>query len=428
MKKYISILTGTVIAMLVLSSCEDRKFQTFIANVPVYMSYEDLREAVAVEDPIPMAEPGKIYFKDNFIFINEYMKGIHVVDIEDPSAPDPVSFINIPGNVDMAIKDNILYADSYIDLVLVDVSDPGTPVENGRIDSILSYTLPPYDEDYPLAEIDNKEGVVTGWEVKEHKQQIHSHHYPYPIYWGYEDMLSSSLSSVRPMAAGTGSTYGIGGSMARFTTYDNYLYMLEESSTLKIFDISNLEAPSMEYEKYAGWGLETMFIYEGYMYIGAMDGMYIYDLEFPNNPVHTAMYRHVTSCDPVVVSGNTAYVTLRSGTTCGGTADLLDVIDVSDKWDPERIASYPMNQPYGLGISNDILFICQGENGLVVYDASNPRQISNNKLAEFNDIQATDVIPLDTLLFTIGDGGFLIYDYSDLEDIQLLSTLGSVEE
>jgi len=166
-----------------------------------------------------------------------------------------------------------------------------------------------------------------------------------------------------------------------------------------------------------------MFIYDDYMYMGATNGMHIFDLKYPDNPIKTAEYSHVTSCDPVVVSGNYAYVTLRSGNICGGTADLLDVINISNKWNPTRIASFTMNEPYGLGISDNTLFVCQGDNGLVVYDATTPSQVGNNLLAEINDIAATDVIPLDTLLFTIGDDGFYIYDYSDLNDITFLSSI-----
>jgi hypothetical protein len=426
MKKFNIILTSALLITILFSSCEDRRFQTFTANVPIYMSYEDLRKAVVVEDAVPMVEPGKIYFYDKYIFINEYMKGIHIIDIEDPSSPSAISFITIPGNVDMAIKDNILYADSYIDLVLIDISDPLAPIETNRLDSILSYTLPLYDTDYPLAQIDYKEGVVTDWEVKEHKQEIYYNHYPWPIFAEY-DMLSSSRSFSSGSAA-AGPSYGVGGSMARYATYDDYLYLLQDQNNLKVVDISNIESPVISFDKYVGWGLETMFMYDDHMYLGATNGMHIFDLKFPDNPIKTSEYSHVTSCDPVVVDGNTAYVTLRSGNICGGTADLLDVIDVSDKYDPERIASFTMNEPYGLGISNNTLFICQGDNGLVVYDATNPLTIDSHKIAEFTDIKATDVIPLDTVLFTIGEGGFYIYDYSDVENITLISSLAIAGE
>ncbi|MCF8380295.1 MAG: hypothetical protein K9H49_11995 [Bacteroidales bacterium] len=410
-----------IILAILFNSCEDKKFQTYTANVPVYLSYDELRESVKIEEAVPLKEPGKIYFKGNYIFINEYMKGIHVIDITNPSDPSPLSFINIPGNVDMAIKDNILYADSYIDIVLIDISIPSAPVEINRLDSILSYTLPSYNNKYPMATIDAKKGVVTGWKVEEYTQEIYNNPHPWGIYYEYSyvDAMSSSKS---PSSVG-GAVYGVGGSMARFATYDQYLYLLEQTSKLKVIDISDVDSPELSYDKYVGWGLETMFIYEDYMYLGATNGLHILDLHFPNNPIKTAEYNHITSCDPVVVSGNTAYVTLRSGNICGGTADLLEVVNVTNKSNPVLLASYPMNEPYGLGISGNTLFICQGDNGLVVYDVLDKQNITNHKLAEFSNIHAIDVIPLDSLLFTIGNNGFYIYDYSDVNNIFLLSTI-----
>ena len=68
-----------------------------------------------------MINPGKIYFKEGYIFINEELKGIHVIDNRNPENPQNIGFIEIPGNVDIAIKNNTLYADSYIDLGAIDI-------------------------------------------------------------------------------------------------------------------------------------------------------------------------------------------------------------------------------------------------------------------------------------------------------------------
>ena len=38
----------------------------------------------------------------------------YYVDVSDPADPQNIAFITIPGNVDIAIKENVLYADSYI--------------------------------------------------------------------------------------------------------------------------------------------------------------------------------------------------------------------------------------------------------------------------------------------------------------------------
>ena len=56
--------------MAVASSCADKVFETFFANTPVYLSYTNLRSAVKMTAAREMNNPGKIYFKDQYIFIN----------------------------------------------------------------------------------------------------------------------------------------------------------------------------------------------------------------------------------------------------------------------------------------------------------------------------------------------------------------------
>lgn len=420
-------LTAALFTLIILfNSCEDRRFRTYTANVPIYLSYEELRKSIQSETPREVEQPGKIYLYEQYLFLNEFMEGVHVIDMSDLANPEPVAFIPVKGNIDMAIKDDMLYLDSYTDLVMIDISDPSQPSEFKRMEDILEYTLPPYDMDIPLAEIDREKGVITGWEVKEYEQEISYNPYPYPIYWEYSRMDAMSSVKFNGIGAGAaGASYGVGGSMARFLTYDDYLYMLSSEYYLKVVDITDTDAPEITYDKYIGWGLETMFIYQGYMYLGATDGMYILSLQDPDDPFTTSIYRHITSCDPVVVQDDLAYVTLRSGNRCGGAADLLEVIDISDKYEPERIASYMMEEPYGLGISGTTLFICQGESGLYVYDASDPYDIPDNRVAIFDDISATDVIPVDTVLFAVGDSGLAIYNYSNPADIQRIGTVYS---
>lgn len=410
------LLLSTI--FLLLSSCSDKRLQTFTANVPVYISYEDLRSSFSISGGHDLEKPGKIYYMEPYMYINEYQEGIHVVDLSDPANPLNKAFISIPGNVDMAVRNHVLYADSYIDLLTIDISDPLQPELIERVEGLFEYVIPPYDYDYPLAEIDQDKGVIKAFEIKKVTQEIHNHGPIWPVYYDYSLEMSSSI---RPVSSGN--SYGIGGSMARFLTYDDYLYALESTYKLKSIEISNIASPVVKNEQYLWGNVETLFISEGYMYVGTSNGMHILNLDEPEVPLLVSTYQHITACDPVVVSGNLAYVTLRAGNTCGGTQNLLEVIDIADRKNPSRIAAYAMTEPYGLGIDDNILFICEGEYGLRVYDATNPHDIKANQLAEFTDIHAYDLIPLSSFLFTIGEDGFYIYDYSDLQDIKLLGKL-----
>jgi len=410
-----------LILALAVTSCEDKRLQTYKANVPVYMSYKELRTTLKISEAEELLKPGKIYFKDQYMYINEYQKGIHVVDLSDPESPEQKVFIEIPGNVDMAIRNNVLYADSYLDLLLIDISNPLQPAEIKRIEELFEYVIPPYDPEYPLDEIDQEKGVITHYEVKEITREVYHNPSPWPFFKEY-DMLSSDSRGIQNSGAG-GNTYGVGGSMARFITYDDYLYALESTAKLKSIKISDPDQAVVEYEQYLWGNVETIFIADDHMYVGTSNGMHILGLEQPQIPNLLSTYQHVTACDPVVVEGDRAYVTLRAGNRCGGDQNLLEVIDISNKTAPLRMASFAMKEPYGLGVDGSTLFVCEGPYGLKVYDASDHNNITSHKLAEFPDIHAYDVIPLASYLFMIGDGGFYIYDYTDLDHISLLGIL-----
>jgi hypothetical protein len=192
---------------------------------------------------------------------------------------------------------------------------------------------------------------------------------------------------------------------------------------LRLFNITESADPTPEKEIYVGWNIETLFPYEQKLFLGSTTGMYIYSLADPSNPEYISNFWHASSCDPVVVEGNYAYVTLRAGNLCGDNLSLLDVIDISDIQSPTLLKEYPMEEPYGLGIDSNILFICDGDAGLKVYDASDPLVIDQNKIAQYGDINAWDVIPLGGVLIMIGTDGLYQYDYSDPENIRELSVI-----
>ncbi|MBN1181209.1 MAG: hypothetical protein JXB49_02910 [Bacteroidales bacterium] len=423
MKKYNHLFVLYAFIMFVFSSCEDKTIERYTVNAPVYLSYEDLRSSVKSTTIIPeIAQPGKIYFYNDYIFINEYQKGVHVIDNSDPSSPQTVTFINIPGNVDIAIKSDILYADSYVDLVVIDISDLNNVIERNRIINAFPYTIPEVTSEGRMDMVDESKGVVVGWEEKEVEVKVENNNYYnfYPVYAMEDVMIGNDVAVVTDISGGK--NYGVGGSMARFTIYNDVLYAINEFN-LNIFDISDLINPNLCGTQYVGWNIETIFPYKKKLFIGSGNGMFIYSLQNPKEPTYISSYSHVSSCDPVVVENDYAYVTLRSGNECAGYTDQLDVVDLKNINNPELLISYSMFNPHGLGINNGTLFICDGDSGLKIYDATDPLNIDENMITHFKDIHAFDVIPLDDILMMIGRDGFYQYDYSDLDSIKLLSTI-----
>jgi len=290
-----------------------------------------------------------------------------------------------------------------------------------RLKDVFPYTLPAISNELPIARIDDTKGVVVGWEIKIVEEELET-----PIYY-FEAWLSSSsffdVSNTSSSMAGLSSTgFGVGGSMARFGLYDDYLYAIDDSR-LHVFDVSNPKVPVENNQFRVGWRVETMFIMDDKMFLGTQNGMQIYDLVNPFAPTYISAFWHITSCDPVVVQDTLAYVTLRGGNNCGSNVNELDVLSINDLYNPKLLKRYSMSGPYGLGIDGNILFVCDGDAGLKIYNASDPLKISQNMIANYDNIIAYDVIPMGNILLLIGDDGFYQYDYSDLNNIQLLSTI-----
>src|SRR5262245_21643048 len=105
-----------------LAGCSknEQATRTYTIFKPVYTSKSTVLSEINSSISQPVESPGKIYIKDNFIFLNDANKGIHVFDNSDPVHPVQKAFLKIPGNLDIAVKGNTLYADMYADLLAID--------------------------------------------------------------------------------------------------------------------------------------------------------------------------------------------------------------------------------------------------------------------------------------------------------------------
>jgi hypothetical protein len=424
--KIIPILPTLVLCTLLHYSCDDATYREYKGNEPVYLPYEDLRTGVATEQNQELKNPGKIYFKDNYIFIVEEQKGIHIFDNTDPSSPVNKVFIKLPGIVDISISGYIMYADSYVDMVVLDIQNIDDIHEVGRLKDIFPYMVPSTGNDYPMTNVDQTKGVVIGWNLKIIREKVNFNPTPYPIFWERGAYFLDKVNAAGASSGVSGSGVGIGGSMARFGIKDNVLYVLKQNS-LKIFDITNKTSPSKCGDIYSGWNIETLFLTEKNMFLGTATGMAVYDISVPLSPSWITFFNHARSCDPVVVDDTLAYITLRTGSNCGGSLNVLDVVSIKNLSAPSLIMSYPMTNPHGLAKSGDLLFICDADAGLKVYDASNPRLISMHLVYTYPNINAYDVIPVGNVLVLTGDDGLYQYNFSNVQNITLLSKIAVVK-
>ncbi|MFH2095515.1 MAG: hypothetical protein ABIJ16_07415 [Bacteroidota bacterium] len=219
-------------------------------------------------------------------------------------------------------------------------------------------------------------------------------------------MVVFAVSCSKEQATITDNSY-MTGSLARFTIYGDYLYSVTNTE-IKIFHIGT--EPAITFRKciQAGFGIETIFQFDHYLFLGSQTGMYIYDISNPESPLRTGIYDHIYACNPLVADSNYAYITFSSDRWCGNSVNELQIADISDKTSPELVKRHSMTNPRGLGIDDTLLFVC--DEGLKVLDVSDIMNIQ--ELMHYN-IPAEDVITHQNNLFVIGENGLYQYRYSE---------------
>jgi hypothetical protein len=423
-------LLATILAVAaILCGCRDDCDTTYTYKTyePVYSTVAEVRNGVDLKEAEEISMPGKIYLFGPYLFINEIGKGIHIIDNTNPSAPVNQAFLAIPGNYDLAVKDHSLYADSYIDLLVFDISNVNEIQLSKRLEGVFQDS---YD---PWMSVDGSPSIITEWIETETQTVYDECESIWPAFlrtndvvfmYGATDMAVGNYSN-NSVAPG-GSNSGIGGSMARFTIVNDVLYTIG-SSKLTVFDVYNPPDPLLKSTVEIGWGIETIFPYENNLFIGSQNGMHIYNVSDPELPEYISTFAHVSSCDPVVVNDTVAFVTLRSGNACQGFTNQLDVIDIKNLYSPALIKTYPMLNPHGLGLDGATLFLCEGNYGLKVFDISDILNIDDHLLKFYDEFDAYDVIPYNNILIMIGNDGLYQFDYSDIQNISLMSHIDIIQ-
>ena len=130
---------------------------------PIYMSYEELRSPLVIKYDRRINRRDKIYANESFLLFNEFNRGVHVFDNSNPRDPVSHGFIEIPGNTDVIIKSGYLYADSYIDLLVIDLNQIDNIYLISRIENAFPYNSHQnISSDVILFNLDKSKGVVIG--------------------------------------------------------------------------------------------------------------------------------------------------------------------------------------------------------------------------------------------------------------------------
>lgn len=219
---------------------------------------------------------------------------------------------------------------------------------------------------------------------------------------------------------GGGGTTGEGGSLARFTVVNDYLYTIDQMD-MSIFNVSNAGTPVFVKKINIGFNIEALFPFKDKLFIASNNAMFIYNIADPSNPVQESQVQHFTGCDPVVANDSVAFLTIHGGNACGSSINQLNVYDINNIQNPQLLQSVAMTNPYGLGLKDSILYVCDNGAGLRVMNVKKPANpVELDLLTADNYI---DVIPSGNLLIAMLTNGIAYLDITDPASPQKLSDI-----
>lgn len=227
-------------------------------------------------------------------------------------------------------------------------------------------------------------------------------------------------SGTTSKTTGTEGNTGQGGSLARFTTAMDHLYIVDDQK-LYTYSLANTANPQLKGNIDVGFRIETIYSFKDKLFIGSSDAMYVYSLANPAQPAKLGQASHVRACDPVVANDSLAYVTVRAGARCGGNTSALIVYDVKYITQPIERNRVVMESPWGLGIKGNRLYVCNGNNGLNVYDITDPIHPSLKK--QLSGTTFYDVIIIDDIMLAMIEGGTAIYELKANDEISMAAKI-----
>ena len=166
--KVIAITSVCFLAISSFFACNPSSSKSVEGLAPIYLPKNQIY-VVEVLGPRPTENAGKIYQYGNQLTLQaDVNTGIHVIDCSNASQPQKLKFIRIPGVSEIAVKDNILIANNYNDIVSIDLSNLNSIALVNRTKDVFKANqgIVPNESNVFFECPDETKGVVIGWEKK----------------------------------------------------------------------------------------------------------------------------------------------------------------------------------------------------------------------------------------------------------------------
>lgn len=410
-------------SMFFFISCEEKidSELRYEAYEPVYMTRAKLESSIKILQPQKIHSIGKVISHNNYIFVNDPGKGIHIINNHKPKAPKTVAFLQIPGNYDIAIQNNLLFADNATDLLAFSIKNINVPV-------LLSRSRDAFEEVFPegnphFYHLDPHLGIIVDWKLQHVVEKLDPDGFPefFTSNGNTIELTTTDFSKkhiTRPFHPS-----GLSNSLSRLRVSNNQVYTLLGKS-IGVYQFTNPIAPIKLNTIATNKTAETLFLHKEMLFAVGKKETQLFSLEKPESPAFLSSTEHWTSSSSAVLHNKKVILTHHTSTDNKTESDQLSVLDLQNVYEPKVQFSFAMTNPLGLALYKQHLYICDGNAGLKIHKSDTSQKMTSRAEMQYPEIHAVDIIPLKNTLLLIFDDGikqYAVEKNNTLKEISLIS-------
>ena len=265
--------------------------------------------------------------------------GLHIFDVTDPSLPRPVAAYDQYHCNDVFVTGDLAYTATDYGLEVVDVTSPTAPLGRGKL----------------------WHGQASGVFVSDRLVYLAE-----PDYSGLGIIDVTNASS--PTLIGSCRTSG---RAQAATVSSDTAYLADWMGGLSIMDVTNPSSPTLRAVYDTLSDPSDVSVAEGVAYVAnGVRGLKTIDVSNPRSPMVLGSLALPGVAAKITLSGKTAYVCDRSGTT-PEEPRFLHIVDITTPSSPRLLSSYAVPRAWNGAVSGGLAYVTHND-GFQIIDVSNP--------------------------------------------------------
>ncbi len=375
---------------------------------------------------------------DNTLILANGNRELHALDLTDPTHPNQISIFNafnstsFWGIAAFEVSGDLVYVnDGCDDLLVLDYSDPGSPIKVGDYpiqscpsdivldgdQAYLTYTFSGFDT--LDISIPTQPAYLAHIQTRPYFQTLVPSHSKIFISTSKRPIaIINKLRNLNGTSAHEATTDDPGNYRA-IELVDDHAYAAASDGLLTTTDITDPFNPVLIDTQATTGPAHDLVVHNGFAYVAVLSGFDVFDLTDPDQPIWVKFVDDA-SANKLAVDGNLLVATTSEPSE-------IAIYDISNPADPQRYdlsINYIAEYPREIILRDETLYCACGYSTFVVADLSDPQspvitdQYTAPQFAEF-----AEALTIEGSIAYVGtDYGYLyIFDISDPNNIELMS-------